>query len=102
MSEDEYNKDNIYIINGIVTKQRANEKHWQLIREIMRLPTIKVVEHPDIFIQATEYDLDDFDYIIELRNDEDEEITYDVIEKKQYSQNKDRKSTRLNYSHVAI
>ncbi|HLS60222.1 MAG TPA: DUF3388 domain-containing protein [Virgibacillus sp.] len=85
--EGEYSKDNIYIIDGIVSKQRANEKHWQLIREIMRLPTIKVVEHPDIFIQATEYDLDDFDYIIELRNDEDEEITYDVIEKNQYGQN---------------
>jgi len=83
----EYSEDNIYIIDGIVSKQRANEKHWQLIREIMRLPTIKVVEHPDIFIQATEYDLDDFDYIIELRNDENEEITYDVIEKNPYEQN---------------
>src|SRR5690625_576918 len=82
----EYNDDNIYIIDGIVSKHRANEKHWQLIREVMQLPTIKVVEHPDIFVQATEYDIDDFDYIIELRNEEDEEITYDVIEKPQFSQ----------------
>lgn len=82
----EYSDDNIYIIDGIVSKQRANEKHWQLIREVMRLPTIKVVEHPDIFVEATEYDMDDFDYIIELRNDEDEEITYEIIEKPQFSQ----------------
>ncbi len=43
--------------------------------------SVKVVEHPDIFVQNTEYTMDDFDYIIELRNDPDEEITYDIVEK---------------------
>lgn len=84
--EGEYSEDNIYIIDGIVSKRDANEQHWQLIREVMRLPTIKVVEHPDIFVQATEYNIEDFDYIIELRRDETEEITYEVIEKSQSSQ----------------
>ena len=37
-----------------------------LSREIMRLPAVKVIEHPDIFVQNSEYTLDDFDYIIEL------------------------------------
>ncbi|MFC3040013.1 DUF3388 domain-containing protein [Virgibacillus xinjiangensis] len=83
--EGEYNTDNIYIIDGVVSKRRANEKHWQLIREIMQLPAIKVVEHPDIFVQATEYNLDDFDYIIELRSHEDEEITYEPFEQQQDS-----------------
>src|SRR5690606_17516898 len=78
--EGEYSSDNIFIIDGIVSKQRANERHWQLIREIMQLPAIKVVEHPDIFVQSTEYNIDDFDYIIELRSDENEEITYEVVE----------------------
>jgi ACT domain protein len=78
--EDEYNVDNLFIIDGIVSTKRANEKHWQLIREIMRLSAVKVVEHPDIFVQNTEYKLDDFDYIIELRNNEDEEITYEVVQ----------------------
>lgn len=82
---DEYNNDNIYIIDGIVSTRRANEKHWQLIREIMTLPAIKVVEHPDMFVESTEYELDDFDYIIELRSNEDEEITYEPIEKEQSS-----------------
>lgn len=82
----EYSDDNIYIIDGIVSKRDANEQHWQLIREIMQLPTIKVVEHPDIFVQATEYTMDDFDYIIELRSSEGEEITYDAIEKPQFIQ----------------
>ncbi|MEN2766380.1 DUF3388 domain-containing protein [Ornithinibacillus xuwenensis] len=84
--EGEYSVDNIFIIDGIVSKQKANEKHWQLIREIMQLPAIKVVEHPDIFVQSTEYSINDFDYIIELRSDEDEEITYDVVEKLQLNQ----------------
>ena len=78
--EDEYNEDHIYIIDGIVSTKRASERHWQLVREIMRLPATKVVEHPDIFVQQSEYSLDDFDYIIELRNDPNEEITYEVVD----------------------
>jgi hypothetical protein len=79
--EDEYNEDNLYIIDGIVSTRRASEQHWQLVREIMRLPATKVVEHPDIFVQQTEYKMDDFDYIIELRSDDHEEIKYDTVEK---------------------
>src|SRR3954466_4588836 len=78
--EDEYNANNLFILDGIVSTRRANERHWQLVREIMRLPSVKVVEHPDIFVQNSEYSLDDFDYIIELRNDADEEITYDIVD----------------------
>jgi hypothetical protein len=77
--EDEYNADNLFIIDGIVSTRRANERHWQLVREIMRMSAVKVVEHPDIFVQNTEYTIDDFDYFIELRNNPDEEIVYDVV-----------------------
>ncbi|WP_188454325.1 DUF3388 domain-containing protein [Virgibacillus oceani] len=84
--QDEYDSDNLYIIDGIVSTQRANEKHWQLIREIMQLPAIKVVEHPDMFVQSTEYELDDFDYIIELRSNENEEITYEPIAEQRFNQ----------------
>ncbi|WP_147532207.1 YmfK family protein [Bacillus marasmi] len=78
--EDEYSENNVYIIDGIVSTRRANERHWQLIREIMRMPTVKVIEHPDVFIQNTEYTMDDFDYIIELRNDPNEEINYELVD----------------------
>ncbi|RKQ37542.1 YmfK family protein [Oceanobacillus halophilus] len=81
----EYGADTTYIMDGIVSTRRANEKHWQLIREIMQLPAVKIVEHPDIFVQTTEYSLDDFDYIIELRNFEEEEITYETFEQQQFS-----------------
>ncbi|MFA2812997.1 DUF3388 domain-containing protein [Bacillus paranthracis] len=78
--EDEYSDDNIFILDGIVSIKRANERHWQLVREIMRLPATKVVEHPDVFVSQSEYTLDDFDYIIELRNDYDEEIQYNLVD----------------------
>jgi hypothetical protein len=83
--EDEYNENNLFIIDGIVSTRRANERHWQLVREIMRLPAVKVVEHPDVFVQNTEYTLDDFDYIIELRNDSEEEIKYDIVKNTMFS-----------------
>jgi hypothetical protein len=80
LADDEMSEDHIYIIDGIVSTMRASERHQVLISKMMRLPATKVVEHPDIFVRETEYSLDDFDYIIELRSDENEEITYDSIE----------------------
>lgn len=80
LTEDELAENFIYIVDGIVSTMRATEKHRILLDELMQLPVVKVIEHPDIFVRETEYTLDDFNYIIELRNDESEEITYDVIE----------------------
>ena len=48
------------------------------------LPAVKVIEHPDIFVEHSEYSMDDFDYIIELRNNPEEEITYEVVEKNNF------------------
>ncbi|WP_455660449.1 DUF3388 domain-containing protein [Pradoshia sp.] len=78
--EDEYNENNLFILDGIVSTRRANEKHWQLVREIMRLDAIKVIEHPDIFVKNSEYTINDFDYIIELRNEPNEVITYETVD----------------------
>ncbi|MEW9501239.1 YmfK family protein [Jeotgalibacillus marinus] len=77
----EYNENNLYILDGVVSTRRASEKHWQLVREIMRMPAVKVIEHPDIFVENSEYSIDDFDYIIELRHNPDEEITYEMAPK---------------------
>ncbi|GIN37459.1 MULTISPECIES: DUF3388 domain-containing protein [Heyndrickxia] len=82
--KDEYSSNNIFILDGIVSTQRADERHWQLVREIMRLPAVKVIEHPDIFVQNSEYSLEDFDYIIELRDNPEQEITYEVIQKNNF------------------
>ncbi|MGL4818964.1 MAG: DUF3388 domain-containing protein [Bacilli bacterium] len=74
---EEYTDQHIYIIDGIVSVTRANERHLELVRELMAMPTVKVIEHPDVFVQMTNYTLDDFDYIIELRTDHQQQITYD-------------------------
>src|SRR5690606_32242539 len=85
---DEFSENNIFILDGIVTRRAHDERHMQLVREMMRMPTIKVVEHPDMFIQQSEYSIEDFDYIIELRHHPDEEITYEVMEKNNFVNDK--------------
>lgn len=77
LSEDEMNTNNVFIIDGIVSTMRSNEKHYALMQELMAMPSTKVVEHPDIFIRDSEYDYNAFNYIIELRNSPDEEISYE-------------------------
>ncbi|OAB45049.1 DUF3388 domain-containing protein [Paenibacillus antarcticus] len=77
LSEDEMNPNHVFIIDGIVSTIRSSEKHYNLLQDIMSMPSTKVIEHPDIFVQESEYSFDDFDIIIELRNTPDEEIVYD-------------------------
>ena len=79
LSEDEFNPNNVFIIDGIVNTIRSNEKHHSLLQEIMEMPSTKVVEHPDIFVKESGFDYNRFDYIIELRNTPDEEISYETF-----------------------
>ncbi|WP_442600882.1 DUF3388 domain-containing protein [Paenibacillus sp. KN14-4R] len=79
LSEDELSPNNVFIIDGIVSTIRSNEKHHDLLQTIMAMPSTKVIEHPDIFIRESSYTYDDFDYFIELRTTPDEEINYENI-----------------------
>nr|WP_251035546.1 DUF3388 domain-containing protein [Paenibacillus sp. ISL-20] len=79
LSEDEMNSNNVFIIDGIVSTIRSNERHYQLLQDIMGMGSTKVIEHPDIFVRESEYSYDDFDIIIELRNNPEEEIVYDTF-----------------------
>ncbi|MBM7610343.1 hypothetical protein JOD29_003623 [Lysinibacillus composti] len=78
---DEFSDNNVFILDGVVTRKSNDEGHQQLVREIMKMPTVKVIEHPDMFVQHSEYKIEDFDYIIELRHHPDEEITYEILAK---------------------
>ncbi|HHU6750867.1 TPA: DUF3388 domain-containing protein [Staphylococcus pseudintermedius] len=78
----EYDKDHVYIIDGAVTARETNPKHQELVKEVMTLSSVKVVEHPDLFVEASDYIMDDFDYIIELRAEENQEIEYEEMKKK--------------------
>ncbi len=77
LAEDEMNSNNVFIIDGIVSTIRSNEKHYNLLQTVMNMPSTKVIEHPDIFVRESEYSYDDFDIIIELRNNPNEEILYE-------------------------
>lgn len=79
LADDELTGDHVYIIDGIVSTLRGTEQHMILVREVMRNSAPKVIEHPDIFVRETEYTMKDFDCIIELRKEPDEEITYDNV-----------------------
>jgi len=79
LSDQEMDSNNIFIIDGIVSTIRSNERHYALIQEIMEMPSTKVIEHPDIFVRESNYDYSHFDIIVELRNSPDEEITYDTF-----------------------
>ncbi|WP_026021169.1 DUF3388 domain-containing protein [Paenibacillus senegalensis] len=79
LSEDEMSPNNVFIIDGIVSTLRSNEKHYMLLQEIMAMPSTKVIEHPDIFIRESQYDYNDFNVIIELRTTPEEEISYEAI-----------------------
>lgn len=81
LDEDEFNlEDHVYIIDGIVSTLRGNEDHMRLVRRILRLNAPKIIEHPDMFVQKTEFNWSIFDRIIELRNQSDEEITYEGLQ----------------------
>jgi hypothetical protein len=79
LSEEELNPNNVFIIDGIVSTIRSNEKHYELLKEIMEMPSTKVIEHPDMFVRESEFDYAIFDYIVELRTDKFEEIKLDSI-----------------------
>lgn len=79
LSEEENNPQHVFIIDGIISTMRSNERHNQLIKQIMEMPATKVIEHPDVFIEQTEYSYDDFDIIIELRNNPEEQIVNDTF-----------------------
>ncbi len=72
-------EDHVYIIDGIVSTMRGDEEHTRLLRRILRLEAPKIIEHPDIFVQRSEFSWKLFNRIIELRNTPDEVITYEAL-----------------------
>ena len=92
----EYDANHVYIIDAAVTARETNPKHQQLVEEVMTLPSIKVVEHPDLFIETNQYSIDDFDYIIELREHENQKIEYDHM-KQQVKQQAIKSKNTLDF-----
>lgn len=85
----EYADQNVFIIDGAVTTNSTDDEHKNLVREIISYPAVKVVEHPDLFNEGMRYTMEDYDYIIELRETEDQKITYEKHKKKHWFQNEE-------------
>lgn len=82
LEEDELNADDhVYIIDGIVSTLRGNEDHLRLVRRVLRMDAPVIVEHPDMFVHRTEHTWSIFDRVIELRNNMDEEISYEALKR---------------------
>ena len=85
----EYDENYVYIIDGAVTMNSTKQGHRTLVREILNYPAVKVIEHPDLFIEDMQFSFDVFDYIIELRENEEQVISYEKHKKKHWFQNED-------------
>lgn len=70
----------VYLIDGAVSTLRGDERHMELVSEVLMLPAPIVIEHPDIFVKNSHYNWDLFDLIIELRTSPDEAILYEAYE----------------------
>lgn len=80
LSKNELDGNHVYIIDGVVSIREGRDDHWQVIRDVMQTPAPKIIEHPDYFIAQTRYTFDDFDYMIELRHNHDETISYSMVD----------------------
>lgn len=70
----------VFIIDGAVSTLRGNERHLNLVDEVLGMPVPIVIEHPDIFIKRSRYGYELFDLIIELRRETEEQILYEAYE----------------------
>lgn len=86
LHKQEYDKGNVYIIDGAVTSKSTNNEHKRLVEEMIKYEGTTVVEHPDLLMEDPYFKLtqDDFDYIIEIREYEGQEITYEKHKKRHW------------------
>jgi len=71
-------ENSIFLIDGITSTTRGNNEHWALIQEVLQMPTLKIIEHPDVFLRDGRLEVD-FDFIIEIRHHEDDLIRIEEI-----------------------
>lgn len=74
----EESENSIFLIDGITSTSRGNEKHWALLEKIMEIPTPKVIEHPDVFLRDGRLKLT-FDSIIEIRHHPEDVIRIEEV-----------------------
>ena len=71
-------EDSIFLIDGITSTTRGNNEHWALIQKVLQMPTLKIIEHPDIFVRDGRLKVD-YDFIIEIRHNVEDVIRIEDI-----------------------
>jgi len=71
-------ENSIFLIDGITSTTRGNDAHWSLLEKTLQMPTLKVIEHPDVFNRDGRLEVE-FDFIIEIRHHEDDVICMEDI-----------------------
>ncbi|MHB8076165.1 DUF3388 domain-containing protein [Desulfosporosinus fructosivorans] len=71
-------ENSIFLIDGITSTTRGSNEHWALLEKVLQMPTLKIIEHPDVFLRDGRFEVD-FDFIIEIRHHEDDVIRIEDI-----------------------
>ncbi len=71
-------EDSIFLIDGITSTSRGNNEHWALIQKVFDMPTLKIIEHPDVFQRDGRLKID-FDIMIEIRHHKEDLIKIEDI-----------------------
>ena len=70
IADEMLNDETIFIIDAITTFHRSTADHVKFIRrKILPANVPKIIEHPDILVQETDFSIDDFDMIVEIVDD---------------------------------
>lgn len=64
----------VLIVDSVTTFQRSFPEHIRFVDRLLKMPLLRIVEHPDILIRETDFTWQDFDMIIELVATEDAEL----------------------------
>ncbi len=73
LSEKELDSDTVYIIDAISSFHRAPARHVRLMRDFVTYNYPRIIEHPEIAIQETTLQPEDFNIMIELRRQKEDE-----------------------------
>lgn len=60
------NSNTVFIIDAVTTFHRAQSEHVNFIKNIAKRSIPRIIEHPGIFLQETDFKGEDFDLILEL------------------------------------
>lgn len=70
--------NSIFLIDGITSTTRGTDAHWALLEKTLQMPTLKIIEHPDIFLRDGRLKID-LDFIIEIRHHQEDVIRLEDI-----------------------